>query len=322
MTEAGRETMTARTTGVKPVRPPELAELRAFCAAIDLGSIGKAARLSRVSQPALSKRLRGLEQLSGSHLLERSPRGVSPTPAGERLYAASRRLLAEAERVEALMGGLAPDPAPVRLATSPTMAEFVLPPMLVDLGGRHEHHLSVELSVANSSAVRALVLEGRADLGISAAEPSDAQATGLCEAPFCGDEIVVAVPETHPWAAVGRIELAEFVSTRMIMRDPGADSRRAVSKRIETLGLSLAPPLAEIGSTTAAMETAISEGAPVLLSCLALPLSGESALVTRRVGNLRFHRRFVLIHSAEGSLPRRARSLVRDLLEVPKLPPA
>ncbi len=69
------------------------------------------------------------------------------------------------------------------------------------------------------------------------------------------------------------------------------------------------------------MEAAISEGAPALLSCLALSLSGETTLVTRRVGNMRFHRRFVLIHSAEGSLPRRARSLVHDLLEVPKLLP-
>jgi DNA-binding transcriptional LysR family regulator len=316
MTEAGRGVKTTSTTAGKPVRTPELAELRAFCAAIDLGSIGKAARLLRISQPALSKRLRGLEKLTGSNLLDRSPQGVSPTPVGEQLYGASRRLLEEAERVEALMDGLSSDPAPVRLAASPTIAEFVLPPLLVDLERRHQHHLSVELSIANSCAVRALVLEGRADLGVTALDPSDARATGLCEEPFCADEVVVAVPESHPWAALERIALAEFVTTRMIMRDPGADSRRAVSEQIETLGLSLAPPLAEIGSTTAAIATAIAEGEPVLLSSLALSLLGESDLVVRRVGDLRFHRRFVLIHSAEEGLPGPARSLVRHLLEV------
>ena len=41
-----------------PIRSADIAELRAFCAAVDLGSLGRAARLLRVSQPALSKRLR------------------------------------------------------------------------------------------------------------------------------------------------------------------------------------------------------------------------------------------------------------------------
>lgn len=123
-----------------------------------------------------------------------------------------------------MMGGLSSDPAPVRLAASPTMAEFVLPSMLVGLESRHANHLSVELSIANSSAVWALVLEGRADVGVTAADPSDARRGGQCEESFYRDEVVVAVPETHPWAALEQIELAEFVATPMIMRDPGADS--------------------------------------------------------------------------------------------------
>ena len=48
------------------VRSPELSELRAFCAAVDLGSIGRAARLIQVSQPALSKRLKTLEAIAGT----------------------------------------------------------------------------------------------------------------------------------------------------------------------------------------------------------------------------------------------------------------
>ena len=52
------------------VRSADIAELRAFCAAVDLGSLGRAARLLRVSQPALSKRLRVLEALAGARLLD------------------------------------------------------------------------------------------------------------------------------------------------------------------------------------------------------------------------------------------------------------
>src|SRR3954464_10580355 len=80
-----------------PVRSLDLAELRAFCAAVDLGSLGRAARLLRVSQPALSKRMRTIETVVGTPLVERSPRGILPTPAGEKLYVEARKLLAQAE---------------------------------------------------------------------------------------------------------------------------------------------------------------------------------------------------------------------------------
>lgn len=297
----------------KLVRTPELAELRAFCAAVDLGSLGKAARLLRVSQPALSKRLRALEALCGSRLLERSTRGVEPTAAGRRLYEAARRLLSEAEAIEALMDGFGAEQAPVRLAASPTMAEFVLPPLLVELESKHDHHLSIELAIANSAAARSLALEGRAELGLVAAGtgPSD----GLCESPLCEDEIVIAVPEAHRWAKLDAVDPSELVSTPLIMRDPGASSRRVVSEGLEAQGLSLAPPLAEIGSTTAAIAAALSEGAPLLVSSLALAGPQGRGLEARRVAGLSFPRRFVLVHGGEESLPPAAKALARHLLD-------
>jgi len=296
------------------VRTPELAELRAFCVAVDLGSLGKAARRLRVSQPALSKRLRALEALSGSRLLERSTRGVVPTEAGQKLYEAARRLLVEAGAVEALMDGLGADQAPVRLAASPTMAEVVLPPILVELESQHDRHLSIELSIANSDAARALVLEGRAELGVVATTGARSREGGLCESPFHEDEIVVAVPEAHPWAGLEEIDLAGFATTRMIMRDPGASSRRVVSEALEPHGMSLAPPLAEIGSTAAAIATAISEGEPALLSSLALTAPGGEGLVSRKVAGLDLTRSFVVVHTGAEGLSGPARALLAHLL--------
>lgn len=209
---------------------------------------------------------------------------------------------------------LAGEGAPVRLAASPTIAEVVLPPIMVDLESRRERHLSLELSIANSLTVRALVREGRVDVGIGAASEAEAAGAGLCEASFCEDEIVVAVPEAHPWARLEAIDPAEFVAVPMIMRDPGADSRRAVSERVEALGMSLAPPLAEIGSTAAALATATARGAPALLSSLALAPPGRPGLVVRRVADLSFRRRFAVFHGGEESLSPPARSLLDDLL--------
>src|SRR3982751_3241260 len=155
------------TGGVRAlVRPVDLPELRAFCAAVDLGSLGAAARALGVSQPALSKRMRELEALAGTKLLERHARGTTPTAAGERLYLQARKLLVQAEEVEALLVGLRGEEGPVHLAASHTIAEYVLPGPLVEYERRRERHLSVELVIANSLVVRDLVREGRAEFGI------------------------------------------------------------------------------------------------------------------------------------------------------------
>ena len=296
-----------------PVRSADIAELRAFCAAVDLGSLGRAARLLRVSQPALSKRLRTLEALAGARLLERSPRGVTPTPAGTRLYTEARRLLAQAEAVDALMAGLSADDAPVRLAASHTIAEFVLPGPLVEFERRRERHLSVELVIANSVVVRELVLEGRAEFGIAATETGASRESVLRELPFCDDEVVVAVPEGHPWAGVEEVEPDELATTPLIVRDPSANTRRLVDAALAARGLSLAPPLAEVGSTSAAKAAAVAECTPALLSALAMRGDGDG-LVTRRVRGVRFPRRFVLLLGAEESLSSAALALVQHLL--------
>ena len=298
----------------RPVRSADIAELRAFCAAVDLGSLGRAARLLRISQPALSKRLRALEALAGARLLDRSPRGVSLTPAGTRLYVEARKLPVQAEAVDALMGGLSADETPVRLAASHTIAEFVLPGPLVEFERRRHRHLSVELIIANSLVVREMVREGRAEFGIAAREGEASGDGVLHEVFFCEDEVIVAVPDGHRWADAPEIAPEELVETPMIMRDPSANTRRIVESALAARGLALATPLAEFGSTSAAKAAAVSESAPVLLSKLAVRGEGEG-LVARRVAGMSFPRRFVLLLGAEETLTPAAHALVNHLLQ-------
>lgn len=295
------------------VRSVDLAELRAFCAAVDLGSLGSAARLLRVSQPALSKRMRALEALAGAELLTRSTRGIATTPAGERLYGEARKLLAQAEAVEALMAGLSNEEAPVRLAASHTIAEFVLPGHLVEYEQLRGRHLSVELVIANSVVVRELVAAGRAEFGIAAAAPNAPPPVGLKQVYFCDDEVVVAVPTGHAWAGLAEIEPEQLVAEPLVMRDPSANTRQTVDEALAARGLKLSPALAEVGSTSAAKATALSEVAPVLLSAIAMARDDEG-FVVKPVRGLDLRRDFVLLLGAEESMPPSARALVDHLL--------
>jgi DNA-binding transcriptional LysR family regulator len=286
--------------GRRSTRAPEIAELSAFCAAVDLGTIGRAAIALQVSQPAISKRLRILEAAAGVELLDRSTSGVVPTAVGRRLYPEARRLLDQVETIEALLESDPTVKAPIQLATSHTIAEFFLPPELVAYQGEGGRRPPVELTIANSGAVRQMVIEGRAAMGITAVAV-DEQAGEIEQLSLLKDEVVIAVPESHAWYRRAEIPLSLFLGTQVVMRDPDAHDRRTVEQALSQRGLSAAEPLAEVGSTAVAKREAMRRSAPVLLSALALN-EPQDALYQRPIEGLRFERRFAVISRSFSAL--------------------
>jgi epsilon-lactone hydrolase len=83
----------------------ELRHLRAFVAVAEELNFSRAADRLYVSQPALSRQIRGLEQLVGCQLLKRSTHQVELTVAGEALLDRSRKLLSDVD--EAVAAALA-----------------------------------------------------------------------------------------------------------------------------------------------------------------------------------------------------------------------
>ena len=83
----------------------ELRHLRAFVAVAEELNFGRAAERLYVSQPALSRQIRGLEQLVGCELLRRSTHSVELTLAGEALLDRARQLLRDVD--EAVAAALA-----------------------------------------------------------------------------------------------------------------------------------------------------------------------------------------------------------------------
>jgi DNA-binding transcriptional LysR family regulator len=286
-------------------RSPELGELRAFCAAVDLGGIGRAAQRLHLSQPAVSKRLKALEELVGARLLERSARGVSPTAEGARLYTHARRLIADVDELDGVIGQMRGSGETVHLAISHTAAEFVLPRTLVLM--HRETSAAVEVVIANSRLVKRLIAEGRADIGV-AAYLSGESIPGATVVPLIDDEIVIAVPLAHPWARRASITPAELLATPLVLRDPDAHTRQVIDEELAAAGLG--PPLAacEVGSTQAAKDEAHELGLPTVMSRLTLTPADRLEIVP--VDGLTFLRRFLIIHPP-GALSPAAAHLVR-----------
>jgi len=297
----------------RAVRPPDIAELRAFCLAADLGSIGRAAISLGISQPALSKRLRTLEAVAGVELLERSRTGVRLTDAGRRLYPEARKLLDQVDAITDLLGRFEGGDRPLRIALSHTVAEFLFPPELAAFQTKPgARQTAIELTAGNSVACRRMVVEGRADLALVAARLPGDPDDHLEELELRDDEIVLAVPQAHRWFAREEVPLSEFLSTPLIVRDPSAHSRRLVDAVLASRREHLATPLLEVGSTAAAKREALELEAPILISALALD-EERDRLYRRPIEKLRFPRRFLIVCRSQADLSPAARELVQFL---------
>ena len=286
---------------------PDLNELRAFCAAAELGTVGRAAVRLHVSQPALSKRLGALERKVGARLLDRSPHGVTLTPAGRRLYRHARTLVETADRVGEVMLGMRDAHDVVRLASSHSATEAFAAAMLA---GLRDRELTVELVTANSMVVRGLVADGRADLGIAASRPGHSPDPGLRETVLADDAIVCAVPPGHPWAKHAAVTAERFLSTPMVVRDPSSNARWTVDAVLAAGDLEAAAPLAEAATPRAAIAEARAQRAPVLLS---RHIVAQTDFVPVEIAGLAFPRSYVLVLPAYGEPAGDVRELV-DLI--------
>src|SRR5438094_900080 len=77
----------------------ELRQLRYFLAVAEEGNISRAAQKIFMTQPALSRQIRALEDEIGQCLLERQAHSIRLTPAGEALLRETRELLQHADQV-------------------------------------------------------------------------------------------------------------------------------------------------------------------------------------------------------------------------------
>jgi len=108
--------------------PFNLQQLHAFATIVSTGSLGRAADALHVTQPALSRAIRRLEEQVGAPLFERHSRGMHLSAVGETLLPHATLLLREAEQAREeidAMRGLAR--GTIRCGAVGSIASFVLP---------------------------------------------------------------------------------------------------------------------------------------------------------------------------------------------------
>ena len=133
----------------------ELRPLRSFIAAAEDGNISRAAQRLNLTQPALSRQIKGMEDDLGVALLERGAHSFSLTPAGELLLREGRLLLERADALEQRVRATAKAQT-IRVGYSPSLTAGILSPAIEAFTQVHPK-ARVELSdMAGNQMIEAL----------------------------------------------------------------------------------------------------------------------------------------------------------------------
>ncbi|HKY01111.1 MAG TPA: LysR family transcriptional regulator [Burkholderiales bacterium] len=176
----------------------ELRHLRYFVTLAETLHFGRAAARLHISQPPLTRQIRGLEEELGTPLFRRSRQGVALTPAGSALLPEARRLLRDAE---ALLGGAAHAAGgqigKLRIGFISTASYTVLPELLPAF---HRDHPGIKLQLQEATTDVQIpgLQEGDLDVGFVLAPVVDAS---LRYQSVHREPLIAALPAGRRWPA-------------------------------------------------------------------------------------------------------------------------
>jgi DNA-binding transcriptional LysR family regulator len=204
----------------------EVAAQRSFSAAAD--KLG-------YTQSAVSQQIAALEREAGATLIERNPRGIRLTDAGEALVRHADKILArlaeaeaELEAIAGLRGGR------VRLASFPTAGATLVPHAIAKFSSRHP---GVELSLTEAEPNESLPRLKAGELDVVLVDgPRLTYDEEMEYVHLLDDPMYVALVSGHPLAQKRRIRLQDLAAELWIQGTPSCACTRVLQSACEVAG--------------------------------------------------------------------------------------
>jgi LysR family hydrogen peroxide-inducible transcriptional activator len=195
-----------------------LRDLEYLVALAETRHFGRAAERCHVSQPTLSAQLRKLEALLGVALVERRPRRVALTAAGEAVVERARRMLQDAEDIRGLARA-SQDPlsGPLKVGLIPTLGPYLLPRVASKIA-KALPKLALLLHEYQTAPLVERTLAGELDLAILALP---AETRGLATRPLFEEPFLVAMPAGHRLSARKRVKAGDLEGEKLLLLEEG-----------------------------------------------------------------------------------------------------
>lgn len=201
-------------------------------------SFSKASQVLFISQPAISKHIKALEEYYKITLFERKGGSIKLSTAGEILYSRLREASNIQKQLEFELSTLKDQfqaKGQLKLGASTTIALYILPKIL---SGFHQKYPEVKISLLNRNTdtiIKAL-LEQDIDVGI--VEGKNKISTILYQ-PFMTDEVVAVCSAKSSIAKKASITIQELRNYPIALREQGSGTLEALKYMLKKHGVKL-----------------------------------------------------------------------------------
>ena len=226
-----------------------LGQLKAFEAVARLGSFSRAADELHVTQPAISKKIRLLQEEVGLPLLEHLGKRFYLTDAGRELLSTCGDWLDTWGRFEQTIADLKGlKQGRLRIAVV-TTSKYFMPRVLGPFCERYPG-IDIAMEVVNRDRLLERLSRNADDLYVMGVPPEgwDIEAEPLLQNP-----LVVLASAQHPWAGRRAIPFAELADAPFVMREQGSGTRITIERVFAERGVPLRVKL-ELGSNEAVKQ--------------------------------------------------------------------
>lgn len=193
-------------------------------------SINEASKVLHISQPALTKQLKLLENELSIALFERSKNGVRLTNEGNLFLIEAEEILNRVDSLKQYF--LEPKTKVLNIGTLPSIATYFLPDVIKKM---NDQGYKANLLIVNTSdEIKSLLSEGKIDAGFG----QDVGANDYVH-PILIEPYYIVVPDSNPLANYQSISLCELASQNIILPSLPCDIRKALNYYLEQQGITL-----------------------------------------------------------------------------------
>ncbi len=212
----------------------KLKDLRYLVAIADTRHFGRAAERCFVSQPTLSAQIKKLEDYLGVQLIERQPKNLTLTDAGEQIVARARRIVEASEEVVTL-ARTHRDPLAgrLRVALLPTVGPYLLPQVARPIR-KALPRLELRLYEYQTAQILEKLEDGGIDLGILALP---VELEGLQCRELFTEAFTVAMPDQHRLAKRETVRIEDLKNEQLLLLEDGHCLRDQALEVCSRIGL-------------------------------------------------------------------------------------
>lgn len=214
----------------------ELRQLRHFQEIARCSSFGQAAERLNITQPALSKSIRNLEQSLGVQLFERHPTGVTPTEYGTVFLDYCALVISELDRaVEELNALRGRGRGVVRVGAGSTMMRYLLPQAVRRFMEQAEGN-SVSFRQGLKDELVAALRRGDIDIVVGSISP-DLLPDDMRQEPILQDRLAVVADARHPLAGQKRLAISALAGAQWVLPEASEPEGERLVRTLRRAGL-------------------------------------------------------------------------------------